>query len=254
MNNTIKIILLTGAGVALSLLLIGGGFLLGRSTDGFFQRPVAWQPHRIHFGRWDSSQCLSGYESRHSSRMRGFRYQEGLSGGEILTIKEAEEIIQEWLKDRSEEDLEIAEIMIFDNHAYGLIREKSTGMGAMEILVDPDTRAVYPEHGPNMMWNLKYSSMGPHHRAAWSGAASVPPQEIEKMPVTPEEAETAAQRFLDQYFPGKSADDHAVTFYGYYTLHILEDDHVVGMLSVNGYSGEVFFHSWHGELLDMSGH
>ena len=49
--------------------------------------------------------------------------------------------------------------MIFDNNAYARITEKSTGIGAMELLVDPASLVVFPEYGPNMMWNLKYGMM-----------------------------------------------------------------------------------------------
>jgi hypothetical protein len=28
--------------------------------------------------------------------------------------------------------------------------------GAMELLVDKSSGAIFPEYGPNMMWNLKY--------------------------------------------------------------------------------------------------
>ena len=40
-------------------------------------------------------------------------------------------------------------------------------------------------------------------------------------------------------------------FYGYYTIHILRDGKIYGMLSVNGYTGQVWFHSWHGQFLNM---
>jgi hypothetical protein len=73
-----------------------------------------------------------------------------------------------------------------------------------------------------------------------------------EMTVSPEQAVEAAQRYLDQYLPGAEADDHADPFYGYYTIHILDDGEVVGMLSVNGYSSQVFPHTWHGDFIEMS--
>jgi hypothetical protein len=48
------------------------------------------------------------------------------------------------------------------------------------------------------------------------------------------------------------ADEHAGAFYGYHTLHTVKDGEIVGMLSVNGYTGQVFPHTWHGELLRIS--
>ena len=44
---------------------------------------------------------------------------------------------------------------------------------------------------------------------------------------------------------------NADTFYGYYTLHTLKSGQVEGMLSVNGYSGAVWYHSWHGAFIGM---
>ena len=64
----------------------------------------------------------------------------------------------------------------------------------------------------------------------------------------------AAQKFLDQYHPGTLADEHTDPFYGYYTICVLRDGEVMGMLSVNGYSSQVFFHNWHGEFIQMSDH
>ena len=39
-------------------------------------------------------------------------------------------------------------------------------------------------------------------------------------------------------------------FYGYYTLDFEKDGRIAGMLSVNGYSGQVFLHTWHGTFIE----
>ena len=145
----------------------------------------------------------------------------------------------------------MGEVMIFDNHTYVQIMENSTGIGAMEVLIDPGTREVYPEHGPNMMWNLKYSTMGHGRGMGWSNQSGLSSVFVESMPVSGTDATFEAQEYLDEYFPGTVADDHSVVFYGYYTLHVLSDGEVTGMLSVHGESGQVFYHDWHGELLEM---
>ncbi|HLF88062.1 MAG TPA: hypothetical protein VI451_03900, partial [Anaerolineales bacterium] len=87
-----------------------------------------------------------------------------------------------------------------------------------------------------------------------AGNVPVQPGEISAdLPVTPEEAVESAQRYLDTYLPGTQADEHTDAFYGYYTLHILREGEVVGMLSVNGYTRQVFLHTWHGDYVEMSG-
>jgi hypothetical protein len=59
------------------------------------------------------------------------------------------------------------------------------------------------------------------------------------MTVSPDQALAAAQDYLDAALPGTVAEEPE-PFYGYYTLHILRDGKVIGMLSVNGYSAQVF--------------
>lgn len=189
----------------------------------------------------------------------------GLSPVEPLSIDQAKQAVADYLAGLGNSDLALKEVMIFDNHAYAEIVEKSTGIGAMELLVDPVTLAVYPEHGPNMMWNLKYGMMGPIGMGRGFGGMmgmmgryprqpgnTTTPDVSAEMPVTPEQAIEAAQRYLDQYLPGTTVEDHADQFYGYYTLHILRDGETIGMLSVNGYSSQVFPHTWHGNFIEMS--
>ena len=71
------------------------------------------------------------------------------------------------------------------------------------------------------------------------------------MTLSPEEAQDVAQRWLDANVPGATAGE-ADPFYGYYTLHFLEDGEIAGMLSVHGGSGDVWYHSWHGDFVAMA--
>lgn len=133
-------------------------------------------------------------------------------------------------------DLEISEIMEFQYNFYAEIEEESTGIHAFELLVNKYTGAITPEMGPNMMWNTKYGHMN---------------QGIEaENTITGEQAIEYAQEYLDRVMPGQKADD-AHAFYGYYTLHVLEDDKIYGMLSVHGQTGAVWYHNWHGEFIEM---
>jgi hypothetical protein len=138
--------------------------------------------------------------------------------------------------------------MQFSNQFYAEVEEKSTGIHAFEILLDRFTGAVYPEPGPNMMWNTKYGHMGGMMGGWWGFGGQIP---TAQMPVTPAQAGQYAQQFLDANRPGTTAADEADTFYGYYTIHVLQNDQVIGMLSVNGYSGQVWYHTWHGTFVDM---
>jgi hypothetical protein len=95
-----------------------------------------------------------------------------------------------------------------------------------------------------MMWNTKYGHMG-GMMGGWRGRRSG------SMIVTPERARGLAQGWMDQTLPGASAAEQADAFYGYYTIHVMRNGQVYGMLSVNGYSGEVWYHDWHGDFINM---
>jgi hypothetical protein len=191
---------------------------------------------------------------------------------EPLTLDETSAVLNAYLADLNDSNLTYEDVMIFDNHAYAQIVEQDSGTGVMEVLIDPSTKVVYPEMGPNMMWNQKYGMMSGYGRYGMMGGmmgmmggfnngmmgnafnfgSADNPAELT---ITPEQAVETAQSYLDTNFAtaGLTADDHADPFYGYYTLHINQGGETVGMLSVNGFTGSVWPHTWHGQLLAMGG-
>ncbi len=174
-----------------------------------------------------------------------------LNGGTPISAAEVEQVARDYVASYGNSDLEVAEIMEFDNHFYVQAREQSTGRYAFEFLVDRYSGTAHPEPGPNMMWNTRYGHMG---GSVWGGMmGSGWNTGTGAMNITPEQAVQIAQDYLDNYRPGLKAADEADAFYGYYTIHILQDGEVVGMLSVNGYSGSVWPHTWHGTFLGMVG-
>jgi hypothetical protein len=172
------------------------------------------------------------------------------TAGSSLTLDQAVEIADAYITawDAAVE-LELGEVMQFGNHFYAEAFEVETGRGAFEFLIDPFTGAVYGEPGPNTMWNLRYGTMG-QGMGMWQSTADGG----EDMTVSPDQAREYAQTYLDQVWPGAQIDEEVEAFYGYYTLHILLDDQIVGMLSVNGYTGQVWLHHWHGQFIDMTEH
>src|SRR4030043_724809 len=86
-------------------------------------------------------------------------YGSGLTSAKTITEEEARKAIDAYLTGINDADLELEEIMIVDNGGYAIVKEKSTSVGAFELLIDPVTLTAYPEFGPNMMWNLKYGMM-----------------------------------------------------------------------------------------------
>jgi hypothetical protein len=95
--------------------------------------------------------------------------------------------------------------------------------------------------GPNMMWNTKYS-----FGAGWcnwlQGTTIATPT------VTIEQARNNAQQYLDSHLQGTSPGD-VTEFSGYYTIEVLSGTTTNGMLSVNAFSGQVWFHTWHGAFI-----
>ena len=113
--------------------------------------------------------------------------------------------------------------------------KRPDGRGAFELLVDPYSGTIHPEPGPNMMWNTEFGHMqvgAPAGRPAFG----------------PERARAAAEEYLNQQLPG-SRTGELTEFPGYYTLDVVRDGRTVGMLSVNAYTGQVWYHQWHGTFI-----
>ena len=198
------------------------------------------------------------------------RYRSGsLYGAKPLTVKQAKSAVDSYLVGLHNSDLALKEIMTFDNNAYAIVVEKSTNIGAFELLVDPVNQSVLPEYGPNMMWNLKYGTMsvfggygmmgnsygrGPGGMMGGSGpnSGAAAPQVSADMRVSADEASQAAQKYLDFALPGVKVTTEVTPFHGYYTIDIARHGDIVGMLGVNGYTKQVVLHTWHGSCIATS--
>lgn len=71
-----------------------------------------------------------------------------LLGIEPLSIEEAQAAVETFLAGLEDKDLTVGKVLIFENHAYAQVVEESSGVGALEVLVDPITLAVNIEPGP----------------------------------------------------------------------------------------------------------
>ena len=153
-----------------------------------------------------------------------------------VTVDTAAELVRDQLARWGYGNLAPKEVMEFTNHFYVLVVEKGTGKGAMQLLVERNG-FVHPEPGPNMMWNTKYGHMGSWRSLPWGTP-----------PVSRERARELAQESLTQTYPGTTADE-GTELYGYFTFDVLRDGRPVGMLSVNAYTGQVWYHGWHGAFV-----
>jgi hypothetical protein len=140
-------------------------------------------------------------------------------------------------------DLEVAEDMEFTNNHYAEVKEKNAGIRAMELLINRPGSQVYPEPGPNMMWNTKYGMMaggyggqgpmmgpggqgmmngyGPGMMGGYGpntmqGPSSGEPSQgtlANQMPVSPKRARKIADAYLSRVSPGTQAETPR-EFYG----------------------------------------
>jgi len=165
-------------------------------------------------------------------------------GAGDIGMDRAVKIAQNTAASYSGGNLTADEVIEFSNNYYASIREKGSGIGAFEILIDRATGSVVREPGPDMMWNAKYSAMRGGMMGTFGAAGSGP------MAVTTQQAQDIAQRWLDGNRAGASAKTPD-SFYGFYTVDSERAGQLVGMLSVNGYTGQVWYHSWHGSFIQL---
>ena len=142
----------------IAVILIAIGFL-GLSISGI----VAYYK----YGSNSENNCGSSFSSGagHMAGIGGMMNMMGPSwfsnkgaGLENYSFKEVKERAENYLENNNLKDLQIAEIMEFSNNFYMGIVEKDTNMLVMELLLDESNGNIFPEYGPNMMWNLKYDT------------------------------------------------------------------------------------------------
>ncbi|MFZ5647442.1 MAG: hypothetical protein ACOY30_07460 [Bacillota bacterium] len=173
----------------------------------------------------------------------GTSYGIGTQPEYTVDTEKARELVNQFIASSNMKGISLAEIMEFESHFYVELKEDG-GKYTHELIVDKVTGSIYPEMGPNMMWNSKYGHMG----GMMSGFSA---QAGDSPAVSPEQSVEIANRYLAQAGTGETAaEPHE--FYGYYTLHTIKDGNIFGMLSVNSYNGQVWYHSWHGKYVSSS--
>ncbi len=224
---------------------------------------IAWAATRADDDGWGMMSYGSG--------MMGYASQG--DGEPVRDLRQARDQAQRFA-DRM--DLRVGEVMQFDEGYYAELDERD-GRPATEVLIDAGSGAVWFEYGPAMMWNTRYGMMrggGPGQgmgsgMMGWMmGAGDTPgrggmmgvgpadqtwtPSDVTGVEpqVTGPEARRIAQRWLDENRSGLRATE-VTAFPGYHTLHVERDGRIAGMLSVNAYTGAVWYHWWHGRFVGM---
>ncbi len=249
--------------IAAILVVLGAGYAVARPANGgFWNGMMGYGNGNTGFGMMGgyggmmgNGNGMMGYGTGSGSGMMGGNggmmnanggsgaghCGAGVDGGygantNPITIDEAKTAVEQYLATTGDADLKLTEVMEFDNNFYAGVKETSTGKHAFELLVNKYTGAVFPEMGPNMMWNTKYGHMN------WNTATETTVNEKKALEI--------AQDYLDRALPGTKVAD-ADTFYGYYTIEVTKDAKLYGMLSVNANTGAVWYHNWHGAFVKI---
>jgi hypothetical protein len=186
--------------------------------------------------------------------------QQPQSPSSAVTMDQAKAIAEQYLTSTQNPSLAIKEIMEFEYNFYIIYYEKDTGRGAFEMVIWKGTPpsnwkggdmmgggmmgggaaigTIAPEPGPNMMWNTKYSYVGGGMMGTENELAST-------MTVSQSQAERYAQTYLNQN-SNNAKTEMSTEFYGYYTFDFTVNGKIAGMLSINGNTGQAWYHSWHG--------
>jgi hypothetical protein len=214
----------------------------------------------------------------------GPRIERPRAGREPLTLEEAGQSAEEFLQRAHLEDLDLGRILVFESGAYVVVEKAGSEEGAFELQVDPVTRRASVEFGPTMMWNTEFGLTsgqfpgpvlemhpglgrfdrvrgipGAHGRRAGNtlrffhralGAAGLPAEA--EGGVTQDEALAIAERYLAAHARNLTLAREAQAFPGYYTIDILKDGVVHGLISVNAETGQVWPHVWRGEVVEAS--
>jgi hypothetical protein len=212
---------------------------------------------------WNNSIAQSPGPSSNPEAVGQWSGQEQTPPTAPVNLDEAKATAQQHLLSLGNPNLAIKEIMEFQYNFYIIYYEQDTGRGAFEMLIwkqEPpygmmggnmgmggwmggyaQTGAIVPEPGPNMMWNVKYGYMR-------NGMMSISSQAWSVETISSDEAAQLAQQYLDANFKNAGIE-MSTHFYGYYTFDFTINGQIAGMLSVNAYTGQVWYHSWHGTFI-----
>jgi len=122
-------------------------------------------------------------------------------------------------------------VLAFGDSYYTVLLDRSSN-AVGEVLLDRYTGSVYPEPGPNMMWNTNWGAGG--------GTTAPAVYDLSA-------AQELATSFLASYLPGATVlEGRAMPGYASYEVG---RGNIEAILSVDLASGHVWVHTWLGPAL-----
>ena len=161
-----------------------------------------------------------------------------------LTISQAVAAANEYLASLNNPNLAIANVQEYAVNFRFALYEKNTGVGAYEMTINKYTGYVYPGMGPSVTWNTKYGIVN-GVLTIYNATATA------TMPVTAAQAQSFAQQYLSTVMPATTVGN-TTPFYGYYNVEVLSDGNMYGVLSVNGYTGQIWYQAWLGSFVQQT--
>ena len=183
--------------------------------------------------------------------------------GTALTINDAATLAQNYVTQLGNSNLSVKEVDDYSTCFYVMVVEKGTGTGAFELTINNKTGAIAAEQGAMMLWNTKYGMsskgmmgylttgtsggvMGTGGMMTWLRGTPTT-----TMAISMAQAETVAQQYLNANYTGTTIGQ-VTTFYGYYTMQVLKDGNIYGMITINGQTGQVLYCSWLGTFMQRT--
>jgi hypothetical protein len=169
------------------------------------------------------------------------------------TLDELTKNVEELL-DNYDEPLKISMIYVFENRdPYFLITEVDTDRGAMELRASTLSGQVYADPSVARIWNVKYMQRMGNRRIMGSGMMGGYIRDFDwENELTHDEALEIAQNYVTLKTEGTVIDQNHHEFYGYFAYHLLKDNDIVGILRVNGISGQVVVSRFSGTLVEIN--
>jgi hypothetical protein len=187
------------------------------------------------------------------------------TGTTSISIDQAATAAQNYLTKMGYPNLGVRMMQEYSKTYYAQVVEQNNGTGAFELAVDKKTGAVTPMQGPTLMWNTKYGAtgngmMGYLTTTGSSGSSMMGGSggmmtwlrgtPTTNMAVTMEQAKTYAQQYLDANYTGATIGQ-LTTYYGYYTMQVIRNGNVIGMMGVHGTTEQVMYYSWCGTFMQQ---
>jgi hypothetical protein len=180
----------------------------------------------------------------------------GASGNEIyvpLGLTKTKELVDAYLQQFNVPNLVLKEIIVFNNNSYARIEDKSSGINVLELIIDTETDIVLSEYSSSFTWNVMYPSIPDSKtigniKLTPSGPVANPAEN--PLSISPQQAKIMAQQYLKQYKINVRLSKTVEMFSGYYVIEYLHWGKVVGMISINGYTGRAFRRDWHQTFLE----